>query len=146
MTVYGSTRSADPVIADLTRNLLTRAYFLSFRDLTLPGTSLIHSHPPLPDAPPQTVAAALELLADLLPLKDKVALARMSPNERVRLNSTLGRFILSRFRLWMGNPELLSDCRRVAGQSRLEPHQAPQVIISRLCDALQQTHGITRVK
>jgi hypothetical protein len=146
LTVYGSTQMADPVIADLTRKVIAKAYYLSFRDLSLPGVALASARSDRAIAPPVTVAAAISHLVEMLPLRDKVAIARMPPEERVRLNSTLGRFIRNRFKLWIGNPELLSDCRRLAGRSDLKPHQAPEVIIAQLCETLRRSHLLTRIK
>jgi hypothetical protein len=95
---------------------------------------------------PHTAAEAVERLDRLMPLKDKVRLARMGRDELPSLSDSLGEYIENRFGLRFGNRRLFHSCAEVAGQTRIDAQGASSVVIRILWEHLRETHLIRRVK
>ena len=94
----------------------------------------------------KTVREAVELLIDVLPLKDRSIIANMTMGELIDLNNTLGAYIRNKFDLLYGNKKLLEDCRREVNDQHLHPEQSPMVIIMELWKRLRKTHKLRVVK
>ena len=94
----------------------------------------------------KTVKEAVDLLIELLPLKDRTIIANMTIGELISLNSTLGAYIRNKFGIFVGNKELLESCRWWSKDQNLHPEQAPMVIIKELWQQLRKTHKLRVVK
>jgi hypothetical protein len=94
----------------------------------------------------KTVKEAVELLVELLPLKDRTTIANMTIGELTSLNSMLGADIINKFDLFTGNRELLESCRWWSRDHNIRAEQAPMVIIEELWQQLRKTHKLRVVK
>lgn len=130
-------------------DILEAAYFLGMTQLGLPSaveTAARPGHTAPTGPPPETVKAALDHLENGMSLKDKAAVANMSPGELAALDSTLGGYIRSHFGLFTEGSQLLADCRRRNGTAELSPDHAAAVIIEKLWERLRATCRIRVVK
>lgn len=94
---------------------------------------------------PGTVRQAVEYLIEVLPLKDRVAIANMSADEIGELNFTLGNYIRNSFGLWSGNDSLLWSCAKEAGRRIVREDDASAVILAGLALALEKTHKLRKM-
>lgn len=95
---------------------------------------------------PKTVDEAVERLISELPLKDKVYIAGLGPDETDVLYIPLFSHIIQQFGLGTGNKELLASCRQNSGISNLNAAQGTGVILKALWKALRDTHTLRVVK
>ena len=94
----------------------------------------------------KTVKDAVDLLIELLPLKDRTTIANMTMGELINLNPTIGAYIRNKFGLFSGNKDLLEACRWWSKDQHLLPEQAPMMIIKELWQQLRKTHKLRVVK
>ena len=94
----------------------------------------------------KTVKEAIDVLINLLPLKDRAVIANMAEGELINLDYTLGVYIRNKFDLSPGNNKLLEDCRRETRDKYLHHSQSPMVIITELWKQLRKTHKLRVVK
>ncbi len=95
---------------------------------------------------PQTVRQAVEMLSAQLPLKQKATIANMDENELIRLNPSLGRYILNKFGLWSGNEKLVKSCSAKANYPLHNEDDAAAVIVKELWRKLKETHKLRVIK
>jgi hypothetical protein len=95
---------------------------------------------------PQTVQDAVEILIAQLPLKQKATMANMAESELIKLNKSLGRYILNKFGLWSGNEKLMESCRTTANYPLPNADDAAAVIIAELWRKLKETHKLRIIK
>jgi len=95
---------------------------------------------------PKTVDEAVERLISELPLKDKVYIASLGPDETDVLYISFFSHIIQEFGLGTGNRELLASCRQESGISNLNGGQGAGVILKALWKALRDTHKLRLVK
>lgn len=102
-----------------------------------------HQHPPYPSSINEAVAI---LVADL-PLREKVSIARMTEEDLLELNLSLGLYIRDRFGLWSANRELINACLKEFPCETKEVYQdaATSVIIKALWRELRHTHGLRAI-
>lgn len=134
---------------DAIAKILEATFFLSMVNtgITSPLQSVVQQDRfPQPDAPPETIEAALSYLERTLSLKDKATIANMVADELVSLQFTLGDYINSHFDLFTTNADLLKDCQQASGRWELAPQDAAAVIIRALWDRLRATCRIRIVK
>lgn len=91
---------------------------------------------------PKTVDEAVRYLVDVLSLKNRVQIAKMTNQERALLNRTLGNYIRRQFRLERNNDSLMADCAREAETDLLRPDEASALIITKLALELEKTHKL----
>ena len=95
---------------------------------------------------PRTVQEAIEMLAAQLPLKQKTAIANMTERELIKLNTSLGRYVLDKFGLWSGNEKLAESCLSIANFPLHNEDDAAAVIIKELWRKLRETHKLRIIK
>ena len=139
LNVAGPRASKDPRIYQATRQIIESVYHMGLVYENLPDLE----GPPV--APPQNVAEAVDRLIIELPLKDRVTIANMQPQELSGLMNTLGRYIQREYRLPASNPSLMESCRLISPQSSDSADQAVQIIIESLFRKLRTTHRLRSV-
>ena len=94
---------------------------------------------------PTTVQAAVEILIDELPLKDKAAIAKASAEEVGDLTIDLVDHVRNAFGLASVNTALWQSCSEEAGVEIRHPDDASAVIVARLVRELVKTHKLNSV-
>jgi Domain of unknown function (DUF6794) len=95
---------------------------------------------------PRTVDEAVARLTSELPLKDRVAIAKMNKRELSTIHVTLGPHIREQFGFWRGNEELMESCRIRSGRDRFDVATGSAIIIDTMWAKLRQTHTLKAVK
>ncbi len=90
---------------------------------------------------PRTIDEAVDLLLSDLPLRDRTRLSAMTEEELYKVNSFVGEYIASEFRLLTGNNKLLESCL----SSSETDDDASMVIIRKMWKKLQETHVLRLV-
>jgi hypothetical protein len=91
---------------------------------------------------PESVQEAIETLISDLPLKEKTTIANMSEEELIKLNASLGGYIMDKFGLWAGNEKLVESCLQLADYPLHDADDAAAVIVKELWLKLKQTHKL----
>lgn len=145
LNVAGPRASKDPQIYRSALGLVESAYYLCLSTSYVPAKAVSPSGTDRASSPPTNVTDAVHQIIQALPLKDRVTIANMSPDELPSLLSTLGEYIINRF-LIGSNPALLNSCRWVARRAVPTDREAARVIIRELRKKLNRTHALRRVK
>lgn len=95
---------------------------------------------------PQTVYEAVEMLVAQLPLKQKATIANMAESELIKLNTSLGRYVLNKFGLWSGNEKLVESCSTKSNYPLHNEDDAAAVIVKELWRKLKETHKLRVIK
>lgn len=95
---------------------------------------------------PQSVDEAVERLISELPLKNRVAIAKMNQRELSAIHVTLGPGIRERYGFWTGNKELMESCRIRSGKDKFDIATGSAIIIDTMWARLKRTHAIRAVK
>ncbi len=136
LNVAGPRESQDKRIYRATFDILEAAFQMS----------LISSHmdPSFgrSQRPPETVDQAVERLVAKLTFKDKGKIARMGYGDLKGLNRSLGPYITDNFGLQDGNKALFSSCSFVLGKKSVSEAEAIFLIIRKLWENLQSSHGL----
>ncbi len=140
LNVTGPRASDDPEIYKVTSVLLQAAFYLEITANGMPD--------PAKATPtwPESVAGAVDRLISDLPLKDKIAIARMAEVDLLALRLSLGEHIRNKFGLWAGNTPLMEACRAASGKRELQADDASTLIITALWKRLKETHLMRAVK
>jgi hypothetical protein len=96
--------------------------------------------------PPKTVDEAVERLISELPLKDRVAIAKMDRSALTVLHSAFVTQIREQYGFVTGNEELMASCRAVSGKNKFDMSKGPALIIDLMWARLRRTHAIRTVK
>ena len=115
LNVAGPRASKDSQIYSAVLKLIEAVHHLQLLRTSQPGADDFNN----PDQSifeklPRTVQEAIEMLAAQLPLKQKTAIANMTERELIKLNTSLGRYVLDKFGLWSGNEKLAESCLSIA--------------------------------
>jgi hypothetical protein len=140
--VSGPQEHSAPGIYAAVRKLIAAAFYLDLMKADAPGSVLGDE---AYDRPPASLDEAVEILLERLPLKDKVRIANLTAEGLDGLRPSLGMYIRNRFKLWIGNPELLQSCRGVTGNDHLNVDDAVMVIIRELWQRLRDSHRLRAV-
>ena len=140
LNVAGPRHSQDPRIYTATFNILEAAFQLSMINTHMDPA--FGGRNPLP----KNVDEAVKSLVGQLSLKDKSKIARMEQRELKTLDSTLGRYIEDNFGLHDNNDALISSCGFVLGKPAIEETEAIALIIRKLWEKLQSSHGLRVVR
>ena len=143
LNVAGPRASHDPFIHRSVSGIISSVVYL--HQMGSPSGHLPLSQSPK-QAQPKTVAEAIQILIEGLPLKDRALLANMSERELPLLEATLGIYIKASYGLEGKNPELSASCRFVAKSEDSDPDRAAMVIIKELWKALKKTHKLRIIK
>jgi len=138
---HGTTKSGLPSV--LLRLLVLGLLVLALAD-SLPNYQRDRSLPN--DKWPVTLDAAIGQLETALPLKMRVAIANMGPDEIVGLNATIGNYIRTHYGLGAGNHDLMRSCADTAGRARLDQEDVSALILDRLALRLKETHRLRVIK
>jgi hypothetical protein len=140
LNVTGPRASNDPEIYKVTTVLLQAAFYLAITEKGMPD--------PANATPiwPKSVTDAVDRLISDLPLKDKIAIARMEEVDLIALRLSLGESIRDKFGLWSGNKPLMEACRAASGKRQLHAEDASSLIITALWKRLRETHLMRAVK
>jgi len=95
---------------------------------------------------PSTIAEAVDILLDDLPLQDRSRLACLSQEELDLINRVVGLQIARDFKLWSGNDDLLHDCMEAIEQQGDKDADPTMVIVRAMWKKLQETHALRLVK
>ena len=139
LNVAGPRASKDPEIYRLTRDIIESVYHMSIIYENVPELEK-----PL-YVPPASVDEAVARLMSELPLKDRVTIANMTPEELPGLINTLGHYIRIKFQMLSSNEALLKSCRLAASRAPDSPEQASLIIIEALYRKLHATHRLRTV-
>jgi hypothetical protein len=140
LNVAGPRQSQDPRIYSATFNILEAAFQLSMINTHMDPA--FGRHHPLP----KNVDEAVKRLVAQLSLKDKSKIARMGQRDLKALDNTLGRYIEDNFGLHENNDALISSCGFVLGKQTIEETEAISLIIRKLWEKLQSSHGLRVVR
>ncbi len=140
LNVAGPRQSQDSRIYRATFDILEAAFHLSMIST--------HMDPSFGLRPqrPKNVEEAVKRLFDQLSLKDKSKIARMGKGDIKSLDKTLGRYIEENFGLRDDNDALISSCGFMLGKRSIEETEAIALIIRKLWEKLQATHGLRVVR
>ena len=94
---------------------------------------------------PQSVDAAVAILVEELPMKDKAAIANMPTDEVGEMTLDIGTYIRTSLGLEAGNEALMRSCAAAAGCAIDDPDDAAAVILSRLVRTLVKTHRLSAI-
>lgn len=95
---------------------------------------------------PKTVSDAVDQLIGILPMKEKISIAKMEESDLVFPPPSLWRFILDRFGLATGNEALLTSCREMSKKYDITPDEASSIIVKELWKRLRKTHALRVLK
>ena len=132
LNVAGPRESENPRIYDAVRNILKSALYPPPEYIT--------------QRFPRTVQDAVDRLIDLMPAKERSAIARMEEAELIIDRPSLGRYILERFGLGSGNEALMRSCRYESHKCHMKREEAAAVILRALLRKLRKTHALRVVK
>jgi len=96
--------------------------------------------------PPKTVDEAVNQIVSVMPLKDRVRIARMKLTDLEPVYMTLGIFVRNKALQNKMNKELFESCRDVSGNDNLNEITASFVIIEKLWEKLRKSHKLRVVK
>lgn len=96
--------------------------------------------------PPRSVDEAVERLISDLPLKDRVAIAKMERSALSILYSAFVTHIREQYGFVTGNEKLMESCRTVSGNERFDMSNGPALIIDLMWARLRKTHAMRTVK
>ena len=140
LNVAGPRQSQDKRIYRATFDILEAAFQLSMISAHM-DPSVERRYPF-----PKNVDEAVERLLMQLTLKDKSQIARMDHRDLKPLDHTLGRYIADNFGLWEDNDALISSCGFILGKGSIEEEEATSLIIRKLWEKLQSSHGLRVVR
>ena len=140
LNVTGPRATDDSEIYKVTTVLLQAAFYLEITTKEMPDPA--EATPLWPDS----VVGAVDRLISDLPLKDKIAIARMDEADLIGLRLSLGEYIRDRFGLWSGNEHLMEACRAASGKRELQAEDASTLLITALWKRLRATHLMRAVK
>ena len=140
LNVAGPRQSQDKRIYRATFDILEAAFQLSMISTHM-DPSVERRYPF-----PKNVDEAVERLFTQLTLKDKSKIARMDHRDLKPLDHTLGRYIADHFGLWEDNDALISSCGFTLGKGSIEEEEAISLIIRKLWEKLQSSHGLRVVR
>ncbi|MCP4579255.1 MAG: hypothetical protein GY846_23525 [Deltaproteobacteria bacterium] len=140
LNVAGPRQSQDKRIYRATFDILEAAFQLSMISTHM-DPSVERRYPF-----PKNVDEAVERLFTQLTLKDKSKIARMGHRDLKPLDHTLGRYIADNFGLWEDNDALISSCGFILGKGSIEEEEAISLIIRKLWEKLQSSHGLRVVR
>ncbi len=140
LNVAGPRQSMDPRIYRATFDILEAAFQLSIINTHM-DPSFGRRHPL-----PKNVDEAVKILLAQMPLKDKSKIARMGLMDLKSLDNTLGHYIEDNFGLHDNNEALISSCGFVLGKPSIEEAEAISLIIRKLWEKLQKSHGLRVVR
>jgi len=135
LNIAGLRASKDPKIYDATYKALAAAFHLASVMTSMDRTDELWRKP-------KTVDEAVDILISKLTLKDKVRIARMSPEEASALPMSLGDYIWVKFGLKNGNDELLESCSQMAKTAEFHRESAIDVIAEAVWKKLRKTHAL----
>ena len=95
---------------------------------------------------PRSVDGAVNRLISELPLKDRVAIAKMDRSELPVLHGIFVTHIREQYGFITGNEELMESCRVLSGKDRFDMANGPALIIDIMWARLRRTHAIRTVK
>jgi len=140
LNVAGPRQSQDKRIYRATFDILEAAFQLSM--ISTHMNPSIERRYPLPE----NVDEAVERLLIQLTLKDKGKMARMGKQDLKNLDHTLGRYIADNFGLREENDALISSCGFILGKGAIKEDEAISLIIMKLWEKLQSSHGLRIVR
>jgi hypothetical protein len=70
----------------------------------------------------------------------------MAEEELIKLNASLGRYIMDKFGLWSGNEKLMESCLELTDYPLRDEDDAAAVIVKELWLKLRQTHKLRIVR
>ena len=95
---------------------------------------------------PKSVEEAVNKLIEEMPLKDRVYIAGLEPEDLGLIHGMMGSYIRQDFGLFRGNMELIKSCQELSGIPGLTADQVPLVIMKALWEKLKKTHVLRVVK
>jgi hypothetical protein len=105
------------------------------------------SRPTIPMGdPPKSVDEAVERLISRLPLKDRVAIAKMDESELPLLHGIFTTQIREEYGFVRGNDPLMASIRRVSRNDKFDMSKGPALIIDLMWARLRRTHAMRPVK
>jgi len=140
LNVAGPRQSQDRRIYRATFDILEAALQLSM--ISTHTNPSVSGRYPLPE----NVDEAVVRLFTQLTLKDKSKIARMDKRDLKSLDRTLGRYITDNFGLRENNDALISSCGFILGKGSIEEEEAISLIIKKLWEKLQSSHGLRVVR
>ena len=149
LNVAGPRASKDPLIYQVTADILETVFYLDLIDDTM-HESFIAT--PMRRAEmekenlPQTVDEAADKLLSKLSLREKTMIANIPEDNLVDLYKFLQDNIQNDVRFWLNNESLLESCRSLSGDNTLSEHRASLTIIKALWDKLQKTNVLKIVR
>ena len=147
LNVAGPRASKDSQIYSAVMKLVESVYYLQLLKTSPPEEDNMKNHDQSAlKKLPLTVREAVEMLVAQLPLKQKTTIANMAESELVKLNTSLGRYILNTFGLWSGNAKLVESCSTQANFPLHNEDDATAVIVKELWRKLKETHKLRVIK
>lgn len=86
-----------------------------------------------------------EIIAEL-PLKDRIALAKLDEEKVHMLETIMGLYVQKKLDEWVLSQELFGSCRNYAEQESLKTSNAPSIIVRLLWKRLRETHSLRVLK
>ena len=143
LNVAGPRASKDDQIYPAVLKLIESVHYMELMNTAYPQAAKFQNSSRASIAKqPETVQKAIETLISDLPLKEKTTIANMSEEELIKLNSSLGRYIMDKFGLWSGNEKLMESCLELSNYPLHDEDDAAAVIVKELWLKLKQTHKL----
>jgi hypothetical protein len=147
LNVAGPRASKDSEIYMAVLKLIESVHYLQLLKTSQPEAGDLKNHDQSAfNKLPQTIQAAVGMLIAQLPLKQKATIANMAESELIKVNASLGRYILNKFGLSSGNEKLVESCQTKAKYPLHNEDDATAVIVKELWRKLKETHKLRIIK
>ena len=150
--VTGPMASQDAAIYQQVKKIMETAFYLEFvktgmhPEIPEKGKTLAEPADHDEHQMPRSVDEAVQLLKEVLPLKDRTVMANMQADELNHLKTGLGEYIKQKFGLYMENVQLIESCAETGNLMKPLPDEACAVILRALWQNLRSTHKLRVVK
>ena len=94
----------------------------------------------------KSVSEAVDVLISVVSLKDRTRIASMDEGDLIDLHFSLGAYVRNEFGLWLGNEDLLNDCRKCPASHSCTPMTQPLLSLGSCGKRLRKTHKLRVVK
>jgi hypothetical protein len=148
LNVGGPRKSKDTNIYKDVLDILETAFYLDIVDTSMPHMSGPAGHfrenYKLPQLP-KTIDQAADTLISGFSFGDRTKIANLSPSKLESLAQAMTDEIVARFSIGEHNPDLMSACRKAAGNDSDDQNVAVKVIMERVWEILRQKRNVLKL-
>jgi hypothetical protein len=146
MNVAGPRASKDSKIYQSTLDIIESVLFLCFSENNFMHTARKWDEKEHPSDLPKTVDEAATDIINGMDLRDRSMLAKLSEDDLMPLQLTLGMYIEQQMEVWSVNETLKESCIQVCKEEGLDESNPSAVIFKRVWERLKGTHKLRIVE